>query len=186
MTKGMRRRSFVTLALACIALTDAQSATQGKAQAVEISWKDLVPTPTIPPHRANGIVECCDAPDDGTPAPPLLPESKFMSRKRQSGRPAPTVAALDGETVRIGGYVVPLDTEGTAVSSFLLVPFVGACIHVPPPPSNQIILVTASTPFELQGDFDPVFVTGRLQVVASSTDLADTGYAIPIATIERR
>ena len=70
---------------------------------------------------------------------------------------------LDGRTCSIGGYVVPLDFDSTTVKEFLLVPFVGACIHVPPPPANQIIYVKADKGFEVGGDFDPVTVTGKIK-----------------------
>jgi hypothetical protein len=49
---------------------------------------------------------------------------------------------LDGKTVKIPGYIVPLDHIGFGVVEFMLVPFIGACIHVPPPPPNQLIYVT--------------------------------------------
>ena len=61
------------------------------------------------------------------------------------------VKELDGKRVRIGGYVVPLDFEATNVKEFLLVPFVGACIHVPPPPPNQIIYVKSAKGFDVAG-----------------------------------
>jgi len=50
-------------------------------------------------------------------------------------------ADLDGKTVSIGGYMLPLEYSGTKVTEFLLVPYLGACIHVPPPPPNQIVHV---------------------------------------------
>ncbi|MEK9753358.1 MAG: DUF3299 domain-containing protein [Rhodospirillaceae bacterium] len=50
-------------------------------------------------------------------------------------------AALDSKLVKISGYVLPLELDGTRVGEFLLVPFVGACIHVPAPPKNQMVFV---------------------------------------------
>ena len=52
---------------------------------------------------------------------------------------APTVESLDGETVRIPGFVLPLEFDETSIKEFLLVPYFGACIHTPPPPANQVI-----------------------------------------------
>ena len=51
--------------------------------------------------------------------------------------------ALDGKTIRIPGYVLPLEFSGSKVTEFLLVPWVGACIHTPPPEPNQIVYVKA-------------------------------------------
>ena len=96
------------------------------------------------------------------------------------------VTELDGKHVRIGGYVVPLDFEATSIKEFLLVPFVGACIHVPPPPPNQIIYVKTAKGFDVAGSFDPVYVTGTLKVASQYTGLAETGYTIDAEKVEMR
>ena len=61
------------------------------------------------------------------------------------------VSGLDGETIRMPGYVLPLEFDGSKVKEFLLVPFVGACIHTPPPPANQIVHVRPNEGFESKG-----------------------------------
>ena len=55
--------------------------------------------------------------------------------------------ALDGVTVRLPGYIIPVDLGADGVTSFVLVPYVGACIHVPPPPANQLVFVTTEKPW---------------------------------------
>ena len=51
-----------------------------------------------------------------------------------------TVAELDGLAVRIPGFIVPLDMdEEQRVTELFLVPYYGACLHMPPPPPNQMI-----------------------------------------------
>jgi uncharacterized protein len=72
------------------------------------------------------------------------------------------------------------------VKEFLLVPFVGACIHVPPPPPNQIVYVKAEKGFEVSGSFDPVYVTGTLKVASQYTGLAETGYTLDAEKVETR
>lgn len=110
-----------------------------------------------------------------------------MSRPRRSRRPpAAVVPSLDGKRVKIGGYVVPLDLDARTVKELLLVPFVGACIHVPPPPSNQVIHVMAQTAFKMRDLFDPVWVTGVLTIVQSSTELADASYALAAESVSLR
>lgn len=100
--------------------------------------------------------------------------------------------ALDGQLVRLAGYLLPLEYAGKTVSEFLLVPWVGACIHTPPPPPNQIVHVTTDQPIEYSGMFKPVWVTGRLGTGASrrsvfildgSSDV-DVGYALRAKRVE--
>ena len=88
------------------------------------------------------------------------------------------VEDYNGASVRLPGYVVPLEFSGVGVTSFLLVPYVGACIHVPPPPPNQLVFVTTETPLEIQGYFDAVFVTGEMETLSQTTELAEVGYKI--------
>ena len=70
--------------------------------------------------------------------------------------------SLLGQVVEIPGFVLPLEFDGMTVKEFILVPYAGACIHTPPPPSNQMIIVRTSDGFELGGLFEPVVVSGTL------------------------
>ena len=79
---------------------------------------------------------------------------------------------LDGETVRLPGYVLPLEFDGTSVEEFLLVPYVGACIHVPPPPINQIVIVRLTQSFRAKELYEPVWVTGKMTVKQSTRTLS--------------
>lgn len=90
----------------------------------------------------------------------------------------------NGRTVRIPGFAIPLDLEGVKAKTLLLVPFVGACIHVPPPPPNQIIYVTAKEAYEIESIFDPVMTTGVINTRPIDTDLAAIGYSLDATRIE--
>jgi hypothetical protein len=159
---------------------------------LELKWAQLVPpAPPAPPKsflagRPAGPFNPAN-PHEGTPAGSLPPEGRWMSGTLQSGgSPAPVVTALDGKRVRIGGYVVSLDFDSTRVKEFLLVPFVGACIHVPPPPANQIVYVKSDQGFDVSGAFEPVWVTGTLKVTTAFTGLAEAGYSLDAETVEHR
>ena len=99
---------------------------------------------------------------------------------------------LNGRTVRIPGYLLPLEYQGKMVSEFLLVPWVGACIHTPPPPPNQIVHVKPEKPFETNGMFAAVWVTGTLTTASSKKSLymldgsndIDVGYSMRASTVE--
>jgi hypothetical protein len=95
-------------------------------------------------------------------------------------------ASLDGKLVRIPGYVLPLEFDGTQVGEFLLVPFVGACIHVPAPPRNQMVFVRLTQSYAAKALYEPVWVTGRLRTAGATKRLSlvdgsaniDTGYTM--------
>jgi len=101
---------------------------------------------------------------------------------------------LDGKTIKLAGYLLPLDLSGNAITDFLLVPYVGACIHVPPPPPNQIVhaVTETPTPYELDSLFKPVSVTGTITVKQLSKELflvdgssdIDIGYSMTVNRID--
>jgi hypothetical protein len=84
---------------------------------------------------------------------------------------------LDGQNVRLPGYIVPLEvSEEGRTTEFLLVPYFGACIHVPPPPSNQIVHVKSEVGVKLDELYQPYWIEGAMQVKPSTSELADAGY----------
>ena len=79
---------------------------------------------------------------------------------------------LDGKPVRIPGYLLPLEFDGDRVTEFLLVPYVGACIHTPPPPPNQIVYVKTAEPYSTDGGlYTPVWVNGIMKAEESESNL---------------
>ena len=98
---------------------------------------------------------------------------------------AQTVPALDGRKILLGGYPVPLENnEKGSFVEFFLVPYPGACIHVPPPPPNQIVLVRYPKGIDLADIYEPLWVEGTLRVEVSSNDLADSAYTIEAQVVE--
>ena len=154
-----------------LGLAIAAAAYPGFARAeapLDLGWHDLLPKDQ--PYVPNALRS-------------LLPHDETAMSARQ---PASTGLRFDwnGKLVRLPGFVLPLDFDGARVSAFILVPFVGACVHIPPPPANQLVLVTTQTPFNSKGLYDPVNVTGRLNTASTSTELADVGYALVAQRIE--
>jgi hypothetical protein len=93
------------------------------------------------------------------------------------------VKELIGQNIRIAGYIIPLDYEGVGVKELILVPYVGACIHVPPPPPNQLILVRTEQPYDPREMFEPVHVAGTLGILNETNDLAEVGYSLQADSI---
>jgi hypothetical protein len=97
---------------------------------------------------------------------------------------APINPDLEGRTIRMPGYVVPLDSDRDGMGEFLLVPYFGACIHTPPPPSNQILHVVL--PLRAQGikSMEEVWVRGTLSAARSDTSMGASGYLLDAVSIE--
>ncbi len=95
-----------------------------------------------------------------------------------------TVPALNGKHIRLGGYPVPLESDVKGHSTlFFLVPYPGACIHVPPPPPNQLVLVRYPKGLKLDDIYTPLWVSGTLKVEKVSNDLADAAYALDASQV---
>lgn len=100
---------------------------------------------------------------------------------------------FDGKKVRVPGFIVPLEfSEGMTATEFLLVPVAGACIHMPPPPANQIVRVSFPEGFQVQnvqypvwveGDFSSNKVTEEVYLVDGKSNLT-MGYEMNASMIE--
>jgi hypothetical protein len=123
---------------------------------LELFWEDMVP------------------PDYETPDTPLNHEGSMM----QMGLDAPIVESLNGKLVKIPGFVVPLEGNNETTTEFLLVPYFGACIHVPPPPANQIVYVKFSEAVPIDNLYYAVWVSGILITTGWEGDLATVGYSL--------
>jgi hypothetical protein len=100
----------------------------------------------------------------------LLAKRREIAEKNQAQSQSVN-PALEGRLVRMPGYLLPLEFSGKDVSEFLLVPWVGACIHTPPPPPNQIVHVKADKPVGNVSMFMAIWVTGRLTTKPTKTNL---------------
>ncbi|WP_306253832.1 DUF3299 domain-containing protein [Parvularcula sp. IMCC14364] len=96
-----------------------------------------------------------------------------------------TVEELDGEYVKIPGFALALEfaSEGN-VNEFLLVPYFGACVHVPPPPPNQIVYVTSEENVKLRGIWDPVWLIGTMRAERNYNDLGNAAYTLELERME--
>ncbi|WP_028241140.1 DUF3299 domain-containing protein [Stutzerimonas azotifigens] len=147
-----------------------------QAAPAELDWLEL-----MPPEDRQALEAMPEISHD---SPEGLGFSDQGGLKQGSGLPdvmysAKTVPALDGREVRLGGYPVPLETDARGRSTeFFLVPYPGACIHVPPPPPNQIVLVRYPKGVAIEDIYAPLWIDGRLQVEPVSNALADAAYAL--------
>jgi uncharacterized protein len=147
----------------------------------ELRWDDLVPKGWDPmkglkDKGMNNIGMLDDA------SPKTI---ELMRQMREAWDNAPTEPALDGTKVRLPGYLVPLEEVAAGHTEFLLVPYFGACIHTPPPPANQIVLVLPAKPAGGLRSMDTVWVSGVLKAVRSNSPMGSSGYRLESARVER-
>lgn len=148
---------------------------QTSMEPAETLWEALIP-PHWDPQALFKDVDLAAFDDNDPRAQDLL------LRLRQTWDNAPVNMEMQGRQIRIPGYVVPLDPQADGVREFLLVPYFGACIHTPPPPANQIIHVRMAQPLDLHA-MSTVWVSGRLEVLRSETEMGKAGYQVREAQV---
>jgi hypothetical protein len=143
----------------------------------ELTWDDLLPADWQP----EKLLESFNVEEVGDEDPRA---ADLMAKLEALWKDAPMVPELDGKRVRLPGFVVPVDLQETKIQTFLLVPYFGACIHVPPPPANQTVLVHTRDGQPYVGAlFDTVWVEGDMRVDTFDSDLGRAGYAIEQARV---
>ena len=136
----------------------------------ELAWEEMVP----PDWNPNSVFDRYT--DDEFAR--MSDEEYFRLQKEAQAMldEAPTVDSRDGQTVKIPGFMLPLEFEDTNISEFLLVPYFGACIHTPPPPANQIIHGKLENEFAMNELFEPVWITGKIKTIRTETVLGEEGF----------
>jgi len=143
----------------------------------EVKWDELI----SPSWNPEAIIKSLNLNMmlDGDPR-----ANAALEKLRQEWDNAPGNPLLNGAEVRIAGFVVPLEREGNALREFLLVPYFGACIHVPPPPANQIVHVVSPKPVPNAATMDAVWVSGKLALFPTSTAMGRSSYRLTAAAVE--
>ena len=147
------------------------------ADVKELDWDALIPED----WRLDVLMDQYNADEISDDDPRA---QQLLDKLRALWKEAPVVPALDGQQVKLPGFVVPLEMDVTKIDQFLLVPYYGACIHVPPPPANQTVYVVTDEGKAFEGQlFDAVWVTGTMRVERLSSDLAEAGYRLEDASV---
>lgn len=137
----------------------------------ELDWLDL-----LPDTDRQEMENMPELSHEGSGPPSNLPAVLQSAKVRQE---------LDQRKIRIAGYIVPVEFDDNwTVTEFFLVPYFGACIHVPPPPPNQIIHVIYKKGVQLQSITEPYWIAGTLRTLATSNDIASSAYSLAADLIE--
>lgn len=143
----------------------------------EIMWDDLMPKGWDPMAAFKGI-DLNKLQDNDPKAIDLL------ASVRKEWDKAPVEPELNGQRIRIPGFVVPLERKGDDVIEFLLVPYFGACVHVPPPPSNQVIHVVPAKPVKGMRTMETFWVSGTLNLRGGDSGMGVYAYRIAAERVE--
>ncbi|MCW8932329.1 MAG: DUF3299 domain-containing protein [Gammaproteobacteria bacterium] len=147
-----------------------------------VEWIDLVPNDYRPDEVLADYFQKYDL-DNMEDSDPIVIE--VQQKLKDLLASAPINEKMDGQSIKLAGYILPLDFDGMSTSEFLLVPYFGACIHVPPPPANQVIYVKTNTPIEVDGLYDAVWVSGKIIVEHKVSEYTDSAYSMLAKSIEK-
>lgn len=188
---------ILTLMPLIVAQAFAQSSDNKKAEDQEaqssqhmtIQWTDLLPQDEIdilanPPSYISDI-------EDGSPEDQIGSQAnnsivlEMDDRYQQALVSTRIKPEMDGRSVRIPGFIVPLEFDGEQIiTEFFLVPYFGACLHMPPPAPNQIIYVKYEKGLELEALYYPFWISGVLTASLIENDIATAAYAIEMDSYE--
>ncbi len=148
-----------------------------------MEWTDLLPKDDL--DALNNPPSYIDDIEDGSPEDQISGQIQNAitaasdDRYQQALSSKTVITELDGKAVRIAGFIVPLEfNDQQIVTEFFLVPYFGACIHVPPPPPNQIIFVQAPEGINVEALYDPFWISGILSTSITENDIATSAYSI--------
>ena len=152
----------------------------------KLNWDQLMPADWDPMKALKGL-DLSKLKDSDPRA------MEALEQVREAWKASPIVLDLNGARIEIPGFVVPLDVNYDRVKEFLLVPYFGACIHVPPPPSNQILHVLVpktltkkqqKTLKEAMLIYGAISISGTLKAVSSNTSMGFASYQVKVDLIE--
>ena len=152
----------------------------------QVEWIDLIPDADL--HALNNPPESLNQIEDGDLADQI---NSILSAAMNQSSPQTAYekalvstnvrAEFDEKLIRIPGFIVPLQFgEQRRVTEFFLVPFFGACLHMPPPPPNQILYSTSAEGVELETLMDAFWIEGKISTTLVSNDMATAAYSFRV------
>ena len=169
-----------------VAVTRAENSSQ-KYKTVE--WVDLLPKDDLeallnPPEYVTNIEENSTEDVISNRLRSNASNAK-ADRYQQALNSSRIVSKMNGSAIRIPGFIVPLEFDDKqTITQFFLVPWFGACIHLPPPPPNQIILTNYPKGLKLESLYEPFWISGVLKTSLVENELASAAYVLEMNAYE--
>ena len=181
--------TILLLVFVIVGNVSAQEISSDTSKFRTIEWTELIPADDLeallnPPEYIADV-------EDGSPEDKISSQIKNTiaaatdDRYQQALASAHTISEMDGQVVRIPGFVVPLEfSDEMVITEFFIVPFFGACLHVPPPPPNQVIHVKYDQGFKLEELYQPFWFSGVLKTSFIENDTATSAYRLDVKHVD--
>ncbi len=151
-----------------------------------IEWVELMPQDDLdallnPPESVLNIADG-SAQDSLDQMGALQTEDEAATRYFSALKSSRVVAEFDGETVKIPGFIVPLESnEEQKVTEFFIVPYFGACLHLPPPPPNQMVYAQVKEGIAVEELEAPFWFEGKVSIEQTDNAIGSAAYALSVA-----
>lgn len=175
---GLRKLTVAVVALsaAMLILTSGPRSVRGLTAAP--SAEAATPAPSTPEVSAV-------ADDAGADDPPEVLWQVLAGLDYNAGTMSDELAQFVGKEVKVPGFMLPLEDWAETASEFLLVPYVGACVHTPPPPPNQLVYIEMEGAKSVPVSFwDPVWIHGTLEVQETTNVYGSVSFKMVGTSVE--
>jgi len=178
--------TWCVIAVASLVFT-CESAAQSTSYE-EIEWIQLMPKDDLdallnPPEYLEEIVDGSEQDTlNSLDAKPF--DNEQDKRYQQALSSVRVIESYNNKKLRIPGFIVPLESEeGKRISEFFIVPYFGACLHMPPPPPNQIIYVKFDQGVDLKSLYDAFWFEGTLTINTVENELGTSAYQLKLDNV---
>lgn len=158
---------------------------RAQVEYTEIEWTELIPADDLaillnPPDFLFDIEDQSEN-DNMESLKGVSSTDAAAKRYQQALESTRVIETFDSKNIRLPGFIVPLETdEKQRVTQFFIVPYFGACLHMPPPPPNQIIFVKSTAGIEVTSLYDAFWFEGVLSIDTTDSLLGKSAYSMQL------
>jgi len=155
---------------------------------IDIEWTQLMPADDLaalmnPPEFIVDI-EDGTALDNVAALSELSKGNDTAKRFKDALQSSRVIQAFNEQDIRLPGFIVPLESDDNQrVTAFFIVPYFGACLHLPPPPPNQIVYVEYAKGVVLPNIQDPFWFEGTIIIDQTENDLGSSAYTMKLDSV---
>lgn len=178
--------AWCVITLACLVFTcesQAQSTSYEEIEWIQLMPKDDLDALLNPPEYLYDIEDGSEQDTlNSLDAKPF--ENEQDKRYQQALSSVRVIESYNNKKLRIPGFIVPLESEeGQRITEFFIVPYFGACLHMPAPPPNQIIYVKFEQGVDLKSLYDAFWFEGTLTINTVENELGTSAYQLKLDNV---